>query len=398
MEYGTRIHDIHRRERRVLHFMACLALLSFLSTCTAADTAAQRASRAAAAKGDILIGAGGPWSSAMGKTMWEGMELAIEEINARGGIGGRTLKVIKGDDQSSVDVGRMVAQSFVDNPDMVAVIGHLDSFVSLPNSIMYEYHGMLMLSPRSTAPRLTKQGFQRVFRTVSNDDLYGAVLARFAAGHNLKKIMIYQAKNEYGTGLANAFEKECEALEIEVPDRIAYDSGSDAATFRRDLQYWMANFSFDGIFAAGSIPQLPSFIAEARGLGIRVPIMAGEGLDTPEFVNLAGKAAEGTFIASEFMPEDPRTETRKFVSAFHRKFGRVPDTNAAKGYDTVHVLAAAIEEAGSTIPDRIAEALRKKVDWIGAAGSYRFDADGDLVGRNILIKVVRDGKLEKYPE
>jgi len=380
---------------------SCLALLLAVLTATAcvdSDPAGRRAERAAVARGDILVGAGGPWTTAKGKALWAGMELAQEEINAAGGIGGRRLRFVKGDDGNSVDVGREVAQGFVDDPDMTAVIGHIDSYVSLPNSIMYEYYGMLMICPLSTAPKLTRQGFRRVFRTIPDDAVFGTQLARFAGKRGLRRVMIYQVQNAYGTGLANAFERECEALGIAVPDRLSYDSASDAAVFRRDLALWRENFAFDGILVAGSIPHAPLFIKEARALGIRAAILTGEGLDTPEFVNLAGEAAEGTFVGSAFLPDDPRPETRAFVDAYRRKHGTVPDAKAAQGYDTVRLLARGIEEAGSTVPDRVAGALRGMTGWTGATGNYRFDDRGDLADRDILIKVVRGGELVLFRE
>jgi branched-chain amino acid transport system substrate-binding protein len=382
----------------VAGYIALLLLVLFVSACADSDPAEKRAYRAARAKGDILIGAGGPWSTSKGKALWAGMELALEEINAAGGIHGRALKAVKGDDESSVDVGREVARSFADNPDMDAVVGHMDSSLSLANSIMYEYYGMLMITPLSTAPELTRQGFRRVFRTIPDNALFGAGLARFANSRSLKRVMIYQVRNAYGADLANGFEKECEALGIAVPGRLAYDSESGAGIFRRDLTYWMENYVFDAILAAGSIPDAPLFIKEARGLGIQVPIITGEGLDTPELVNLAGKAAEGTFVGSAFLPDSPRQETREFVAAFFQKYGMTPDAEAAQGYDTIRILAKAIEKAGSTIPDKVAEALRGTTGWTGVTGIYRFDIYGNLAGRDIQMKVVRDGELVLFKE
>jgi branched-chain amino acid transport system substrate-binding protein len=402
MEYDTRVRRAHRLWRNpvvsVTRKISFLAMVLLLVACTETDPAAERASVAAKAHGDILIGAGAPWSAAKGEALWSGIELAIEELNSAGGIAGRKLTVVKADDRGSVDVGRKAAQSFVDNPDMVVVIGHIDSYISLPNSIMYQYYGMLMISPLSTAPKLTRQGFHRVFRTIPTDELFGIQLARFAASRNLTRVMIYHVQNSYGTGLANAFERECEVLGIEVPDRLAYDTASDAMIYRRDLTFWMDNFTFDGIFIAGSVPQAPLFIKEARGIGIQVHIMGGEGLDTPELVSLAGEAADGTFVGSVFLPEDNRPETQAFVAAFVDKYNAVPGARAAQGYDTVRILAAAIERAGSTVPDEIADALRNMSDSIGVTGSYRFDEYGDLVGRNIFIKEVRDGKLVQFLE
>ncbi len=328
-----------------------------------------------------------------GRSLMSGIEMAVEEINSGGGINGRRLKLIHGDDRNSVDVGREVAQRFVDDEDMIAVIGHVDSFISLPCSIMYEYHGLLMISPQSTAPKLTQQGFRRVFRTIPTDALFGAELARFAAKRKLQRVMIYHAQNAYGIGLANAFERQCEALGLVVPDRLAYDSWSDPRLFHRDLAYWKENFSFDGIMVAGSYPLAALFIKEARALGIDAAVLTGDTLDTPEFAVLAGPAAEGAFVGSAFLPDDPRPETRRFTARYAAVYGEPPAAAAALGYDTVMALVRGIRAAGSSVPDEIAQALRESAPWVGVTGSFKFDDRGDLAGREIAVKTVLNGKL-----
>jgi branched-chain amino acid transport system substrate-binding protein len=382
---------------RAICGMALLATLALAASGCADEAPAElRARRAAKARGDILIGAGGPWSTPDGAALWAGMELATEEVRAAGGLLGRGLRLVRGDDLGSVEAGRRVAQSFADDPDIVAVIGHVDSSISLPAAVMYEYYGILMLSPFSTSPALTRQGFERVFRMVPDDALFGAQLARFAAARRLSRVMIYQAQTAYGSGLANAFERGCEELGIEVPDRLAYDSGSDEGSFARDCAYWKDGFSFDGIFVAGTVPQAAAFVRAARAAGIGATILAGDGLDSPEFPRLAGRAAEGAFVGSVFLPDDPRPRARAFAEAYERERGGPPDVNAAIGYDAVGLLAAAIRKAGSSVPDRIAEALRGAEGWEGVAGSYRFGRDGSLASRGIGVKVVRDGILRSY--
>ena len=369
-----------------------LLLACWIVGCAASDPTEERARRARKGEGDIVIGAGGPWSSPTGM-LWEGMALALEQVNSVGGIRGRAARIVKGDDEGSVTVGQQVAQGFVDNPDMVAVIGHMDSYVSIPTSIIYEYHGMLMISPYSTNPKLTRQGFRRVFRTIPDDGVFGTQLARFAHRQGYEAVLVYYIRDDYGTGLANAFEKECELLGIAVEDRLAYDSFSGRRVFRKDLMYWEDHFNFDAIFVAGAVPQAAVLIRQARALGIEVPMFGGDGLDTPELIAGAGGAAKGTFVGSTFRADDPRPEARAFQAAFLEEYGKPPDAEAAQGYDTVMVLAQAMREADSTAPDDVAAALRTMPPWSGVTGEYAFDDKGDLLDREILIKVVRDGRL-----
>lgn len=373
-----------------------LALAMVTASCADASVAAARAARAAAARGDIVIGAGGPWGTAKGKAVMSGIELALAELNAEGGVLGRRLRLERGDDHNSAEEGRKVAQAFAADLDVVAVIGHLDSFVSLPTSVMYQFYGLVMVSPISTSPRLTRQGFARVFRTIPDDTVFGARMARLAGERGSRAAMIYQVRNAYGTGIANAFEKECEALGIAVPDRLSYDSSARASVFRRDLAYWRDNFGFDSIFVAGSIPLACDFVREARAMGIGAEMLAGESLDSPEFPRIAGEGAEGAFVGSTFIPGSPRPQTRAFVAAYKAAYGAEPDAKAAQGYDTLRVIARAIALARSAVPDEIARALRGMEAWEGATGPFAFDAKGDLSGREIAIKTVREGRFEAY--
>jgi len=386
------------RSRQVAITTTVLVLTVLFSACTEPNPAERRAIRAARANSQIVIGVGGPWATDQGAALWSGIELGIEEIHAAGGVLGRELAVVKKDDRNTVDRGKLIAQSFVDQPDMVAVLGHSDSFISLPNSIMYEYYGLLMISPLSTNPKLTRQGFSRVFRTIPDDIQFGTQIARFAASRGMERVMVYHARNAYGNGLANAFEKECESQGIVVPDRLAYDSGSDTGTFRRDVTFWIEHFVFDGVFVAGTVPHAALFVKVVRDMGVEVGILTGQGLDTPEFLEIAGDAAEGTFVGSVFIADDTRPETRAFVETYRRRWGTVPDAAAAQGYDTVRVLARAIEDAGCTVPDRISEALRDMTDFTGVTGMYLFDEKGDRSGCEILIKVVCDGRFERFEE
>jgi branched-chain amino acid transport system substrate-binding protein len=368
---------------------------ALLASCggAAPNEAVERARRAERATGDIVIGAAAPWSQ-QGSMLWQGIELAVKEINDAGGVLGRKIKIIKKDDQGEVEAGKLVAQEFVDNPDVVAVIGHSNSYISIPVSIIYEYHGILMLSPLSTSPSLTQRGFKLVFRNIPTDEAFGKRLSEISENLGYKKVLIYYVRNAYGLQLANSFEEHAPDLGVAIPDRKAYSATTRDMMFQYDLGTWKNYYDFDAIFLAGDIPLAASIMVHARKLNISVPFLGGNAMDSEDLLKIAGSAAEGTIVASPFDPKDPDPLTQEFNAAFLREYGVMPDADAAQGYDAVKVLAHAMEKAQSTVPAQVAKSLRSIKGWPGVTGPHTFDGNGDVVGKPIDIRRVRNGHFE----
>jgi len=155
--------------------------------------------------------------------------MAVDEINAAGGVLGRPLTMLREDDHESVDRGRLVAQRFAQNLDVVAVIGHMQSYVSLPAAAIYDLSGLVHLAPTATDPRLTEQGYRRLFRMTFTDREIGAQMAEFAAARDYDRVAIYYIRNAYGRGLANAFEQRALEQSIFIADRQPYYPNSVAA-------------------------------------------------------------------------------------------------------------------------------------------------------------------------
>jgi len=370
----------------------CLVLfiLLFVGACGGRrDIAEERAYRAARADGEIIIGV---VERREGPT-WKAIQMAVEEINAAGGVLGRKIQVIQQDDEYSVTKGKLVAQQFAANLDMVAVIGHGNSDVSIPASATYEFSGLLMLSPTATAPKLTQQGFKLVFRNIPSDEKVGSQMADFAARQGYKRMMILSAKDAYGRGLGNIFEKWAGEVGITVVDRVSYRDGE--SNFQQVLTNWK-DLDFDAIFIAGRNPEAAHFIAQAREQGLTQPILGGDGLMDGNLLRIAGEAAEGTVVATYFHPDDPRPEVQQFNAAFQEKYGTLPDFGAAQGYDAVKLLAYAMEQAGSTVPVEVAETLRAMERWPGVTGPHTFSQSGDVIGKPIALNIVQDSQFEYF--
>ncbi len=341
-------------------------------------------------KGDIVIGLAWPVAT-KNSMLKEGVELAVDEINGQGGINGRKIRLVVKDDEGTVTGGVTVAQSLIQIPDLVAVIGHRASFVSIAASAIYEEAGIVMLSPASTAPSLTQKGYQLVFRNIPSDAEIARQLALFAARKGHRRMAIYYSEDSYGLGLANAFEDHAKNEGIKIVDRISYYA--DGEDLERIAKKWSA-LDYDSIFVAHYMPDGAIFIADAVKAGISLPFLAGDAMDTPELYEIAGKAAEGTVVGSIFNPEVPRPETKSFIEKFSQKYNTPPTPYAAQGYDAVWLLAAAIEESGSTDPKDIAAKLRTFKERPGAAGSHTFTDNGDDVGNLVVKKVIRNGEFQ----
>jgi branched-chain amino acid transport system substrate-binding protein len=339
---------------------------------------------------DIVIGVAWPFKS-NNSLFREGVQLAVMQINDNGGVNGRKIRLIEKDDKASVADGMRIAQSFADNSELAAVIGHRNSFVSIPASRIYQEAGLLMISPASTSPNLTKNGYKNVFRSIPSDDEIAAQLASYAARQGHQRMVIFYSEDSYGTDLANSFEDHANRNGITIVDRISYYGG--LKDLNRLKEKWLA-LDFDGIFVADSVSEGAEFIAEARRAGISVPFMGGNTLDSPALYEIAGKSALGTVIGTVFNPNDPRDETQRFVKAFQKQYKKMPGPYAAQGYDAVNLLAAAIKKAHSTDSRAIARELHNLKDWPGVTGYHGFDNNGNDIKAKVVMKIQSENGLE----
>ena len=375
------------------HKLLCLVLLItvFLTGCSGiGDVPHQRSEKAKKNGGDILIGVAWPFAAKNGM-LKEGVEMAASEINAAGGVLGRKIRLIEKDDESSVTKGMVIAQSFAENLDVVAVIGHRSSYVSLPVASIYENAGLLMLTPASTAPSLTQHEYKRVFRNIPSDEEIGKQMANYAAGKGLKRIVIFYADDEYGRGLANSFEDKAGEHGISLVDRLTYFG--DDKQFNTNIEKWKL-LGVDAIFVADVMPRAANFISKVRQSGINVPILGGDGLESPDLWSIAAEKSEGVIVASIFNPMYTRPEVQWFVQNYQKKYGSLPSKWAAQGYDSVKLIAESMKKANSTDPDQIASVLRKLKDWPGVTGLHTFNEKGDVAGNLTVKKIMRSGNFE----
>jgi branched-chain amino acid transport system substrate-binding protein len=372
-----------------------LSICFLLAGCSEGSTQKAREAWLKNDTGEIIFGLSYPVAVTEANTgFFNGVSMAVDEINQKG-ILGKKLKILKKDDEGTVTAGSEAAQSFVDNPKVSAVIGHWNSRVTNAVADIYNRNEMVMITPASTSPLLTTKGYEYIFRKIYNDIDYGSTMARFAAKNGLDKVVVYYADDDYGRGLANAFEDAAYENGIQVVDRTTSVNTRNISNLS---DKWSA-FDYNAVFVADVIPAALEVITAIRSAGIQVPILGATGIDRNSFIEALGPYAEGVAIPTMFNPDAPSEEIAGFISEYQELYGQMPDSWAAQGYETVWLLCSAIEAAGSAMPQDIAKALREMNEFKGLSGVLKCSPEGEILGGEIFVKEVRNGKyvnLGKY--
>lgn len=386
---------LHREHAAVSAARRALIAVLVAACASHSAPADERAERAQSGEGDIVVAAPWPWQAHSGIRYGEGLQLALEEINAAGGVHGRKLRLLRVDDRESVNEGRLIAERLSRDPDVMAVIGHLQSHVTVPAAAIYDRAGMLLIAPAATDVALTSKGYRRVFRMTFTDADIGAQMAEIAAAQGHRRIAIYYVRSPYGRALANAFEERGTMRGLTIVARDSYGAGYDGGEDGAEsiLREWKLRDP-DAVFLAAEVPMAGRFIAQLRAHGIEAAVLGGDALSSPELMSVGGSAVEGTIVAASYHSSERRPEVQRFSSAFHARFGLPADAGSALGYDALRLLAHAMARAESPAPEHVAPALRALRLWPGVTGDFTFDDTGSLIRHKGVPLVVRDGRFE----
>jgi branched-chain amino acid transport system substrate-binding protein len=374
-----------------------LAALSIWTSACGAPAAPAEA-RAGGAAGDVVVATPWPWKRRQNMLFRQGLDLAVEQINAAGGINGRSLRLLPEDDEDSVNTGRLIAQRLSRDPTVVAVVGHLQSYVARPAAAIYDQAGLLVLAPTATTPDLTTQGYGRTFRTIFTDDEVGRQMAEYAGRRGCKRAAIFYMRSDYGRRMANAFEERAVEGGMTVVDRQSFNS--DTPVNPRNLTVilddWAAR-GLDALFLATEGSHAAVIARAIRARGLKWALIGGDALGTSDLFSEGTEVVEGAVLASPFHPDEPRDEVKRFVTAFRGRFQGPPDAAAALAYDTITLLAHAMTQSRSTNPATVAQALHALKGWPAVTGPITFSPEGDLIGRSVVTLVAREGRFEYLP-
>ena len=340
----------------------------------------------------VTIAHAGPLTGSiahLGKDDENGVHLAIDQANAKNiTIGGKPVKFTMDseDDQADPKTGTTVAQKLVD-AKVAAVIGHLNSGVSIPASEIYAKAGIPMISGSATNPTLTERGLKTVFRTVGRDDQQGPAIASYIA-HELKakKVAIVDDKTAYGEGLANEVEKTLKADKVSIVGR---ERTTDKETDFKAILTKIKAKNPDVVFHGGMDATGGPMVKQARELGIKAVFAFGDGACTDEMGKLAGKAAEGLVCSQAGLPRE--AASKDFVDAFTKQYGEIKQY-APYFYDATNAVIEAMKKADSVDPTKFAPELFN-VSFTGATGKVEFDAKGDRKDAEMTIFKLENGKV-----
>jgi len=347
-----------------------------------------------AASGEVVrIGFAAPLTGPQahyGQDSQNGAVLAIEELNGSAPhIGGRRVRfeLLVEDDQASPAVGTIVAQRLVDR-DIRGMAGHFNSGVTIPASRVYRDAGVPQLSV-STNVKYTQQGFATAFRVMASDDRQGAVLGRHAVKSlGLRRIVVIDDRTAYGQGLADAFAAAATTVGGEVVKR---EFTTEKDVDFRALLTAVRRANPDAIFFGGYDTQAGPMARQMRELGMAMPLLGGETMRTMRFLELAGPGAEGHLASTPGAALERRPGGTAFAEKYRRRFGNETGLYAPYVYDSVMVIAAAMQKAGSSDPAQYAPALRSS-RYEGVTADIAFDAEGNLAEAPLSIFRVSGGR------
>jgi len=374
----------------------CLAGLAATLTLALAGCNKSGSSSSSANSNEIVIGHVASLTgdtATFGVSADEGIRLALEQINSKGGVLGKQVKVITEDDRSLSDEAKTAANKLITRDHVCALLGEIASSRSIAIAPVAEDAKIPMLSPGSTNPKVT-QGYQYVFRNCFTDNFQGAAIADFAMKQlGFKKFAIlYPANSDYGVGLRDVFKKTVEKNGGQIVDEEAYTEKSDV-DFRGQLTK-IKNANPQAIFDSGYYTEAGLIAQQARELGITCPILGGDGWDSDQTIKIGGKAIEGCYFSNHYSPDENRPEVKDFVAAYEKKYnGKVPDAMAVLGYDAMKIMADAIQRAGSTDGTKIRDALASTKNFPGVSGSTTIDANHNARKPIVMVKI-EDGRFK----
>lgn len=356
---------------------------------------AAMASAPALAQTTVKIGLSSPLSGAQtahGQDNLAGAKLAVQELNAKPiQVGGKPVRfeLVAEDDQADPRQGVQVAQKLVDS-GVRFVVGPYNSGVTMPASRVYNDAGAIVATVASN-PKITEQGFARLFRVGPSDTQLGANIATYAAKElKLKRVAIIDDRTAYGVGVADEFAREAKAQGLTIVGR-EYTSDK-AMDFTAALTTLKAQ-NPEAIFFGGYAPQAGPMVRQMKSLGLNAKLLGGDTICSTETAKLAGNelVENNVWCTQGGALLDKATEGKAFIEKYRAANKRDPLTYAVSFYDAVHMMAQAMQKANSTDPAKVAQAISSG-SYKGVAGTYAFDAKGNLKASPVTVFTFRKGE------
>lgn len=368
-----------------LFIISILILLSFLFL------------RCSSEKKEIVVGAimnltgdagvYGQWAKS-------GVDLAVDQINKRGGVNGKLLKIQYEDDQAKPNLGVSAFNILLNQSNIQAIIGPLGSSVTLAVAPLANQNKVVIISPISSSPEITNAG-DFIFRVWPSDNEEGKRLAEFAKNNLVyKSIAIYYMNNDYGVGLKNVFSNDFTRLGGKITIEESFQANQ--TDFRTTLEKIKID-NPEAIYIPGHVREIANILIQAKELGISAQILTTSAVDGPEILKLALNAAENLiFTTPSFEPNSKNKVVQNFQENYNQNYGKQAETVAAHSYDAMNILLFAINKVGYN-GVAIKDELYKIKDYNGVTGIMSFDKNGDIQKKS-LIKKIQNGESKIIDE
>jgi branched-chain amino acid transport system substrate-binding protein len=382
-----------RKKKLAGIFMSFMMAAGVLAGCGSANTSGDKDSETIKIGANLELSGG---VASYGQSIEEGLKLAIEEINKEG-IDGKKIELVTFDNKSDAAEATNGAIKLISQDKVSAIIGAATSTNTLAQVEIAQKNKTPLITPTGTNSTITfKDGVLNdfVFRTCFIDPFQGTVAANFASKDLKVKnaAIIIDSSSDYSKGLAASFQKSFEGSGGKIVAEEAYVAkDTDFNAILTNIKAKKPDF----IFLPGFYEEVGLIIKQARALGIDVPVMGGDGWDSPTLVDIAGAdALNNTFITNHYSSGDSDAKVQDFVKAFQGKYdGKSPDAFGALGYDTAYFIADAIKRAGSSDPEKIRKALEETDGLAVVSGTLKVDKNHDQVKAAVILEY-KDGKQE----
>lgn len=337
---------------------------------------------------EIVIGQYGSLTgttATFGISTRNGVEMATDEVNKAGGLLGKQVRMVVEDDQGKPEEAQTVVTKLVNKDRVVAVLGEVASSRSLAAAPVCQQSRIPMITPSSTNPKVTQVG-EYVFRVCFIDPFQGFVMAKFASSTlKLKNVAILRdIKNDYSVGLAEVFRENFTKMGGTIVGDESYSEGD--TDFSAQLTSIKAK-NPDGIYVPGYYTEVGLAARQARKLGITVPLMGGDGWDSPKLYEIGGEALNGCYFSTHYSVQDPSKAIQSFVTEYKKRYNETPDALAALGYDAAKILYESIRRAGSTDGAKLRDSIASVKEFPGVTGKITIDKDRNAVKPAVVLRV-----------
>ncbi len=374
----------------MMHKLSRRSVLALLAVCSLGLGSCSKPAAPAGSAGDtIKVGEFASLTgkeAAFGQSSHKGTVLAIEELNAAGGVLGRKLELVSEDNQSKPGESATIVKKLISRDKVVALLGEVASSRSLEAAPICQAARIPMISPSSTNPAVTETG-DYIFRVCFIDPFQGVVMAKFAKDTlKIRKVAVLTSvSSAYSVGLAKYF-----------TERFAKDGGTIALEQKysegdKDFKAQLTAIKaagVEGIFVPGYYTEAALICKQARDLGLNIPLFGGDGWEAPQLIEIGGAAVEGCYYSTHYSPENQSPAVTNFVQKFKQRWnGETPDAMAALAYDSASVLADAIKRAGSTEGAKVRAALAATKDFAAVSGNTTLDAQRNATKSAVVVTI-----------